>query len=170
MLSRTETIAVVVALVVVGGAFVASNYFSPGLMTSNESGSAALSESLLGNLGVVEAPQGEAVTTSEGLVIQDIVVGTGAEAVAGKMITAHYTGVLEDGTVFDSSIPRGVPFEFTLGEGAVIKGWDQGIVGMKVGGKRILVIPPELGYGASGIGPIPPNATLVFQVELVDVK
>jgi peptidylprolyl isomerase len=170
MLSRTETIGVVTALVIVVGAFVVSNYFSAGLMTSNESGNSAISESLLGNLGVLEAPQGEATATQEGLVIQDVTPGTGAEAVAGKTITVHYTGVLEDGTVFDSSIPRGVPFEFPLGEGRVIKGWDQGVLGMKVGGKRILVIPPELAYGSAGVGPIPPNATLIFQVELLDVK
>lgn len=170
MLSRTETIGVVTALILVGGAFIVSNYISSGTMTANDGGPAAVSSTILNDFGITGEPQQEAMTTAEGLIIQDVVVGTGTEATPGKMITAHYTGVLEDGTVFDSSIPRGVPFEFPLGEGRVIKGWDQGIEGMKVGGKRILVIPPELGYGSAGVGPIPPNATLIFQVELLDVK
>lgn len=105
-----------------------------------------------------------------GLKIQDIVVGTGQEAKAGKTLSVHYVGTLEDGTKFDSSIDRGEPFNFVLGAGQVIKGWDQGFAGMKVGGKRILVIPPSLGYGSSGAGGvIPPNATLNFEVELVAV-
>lgn len=105
-----------------------------------------------------------------GLKIQDIVVGTGQEAKAGKTLSVNYVGTLEDGTKFDSSIDRGEPFSFVLGAGQVIKGWDQGFAGMKVGGKRILVIPPSLGYGSSGAGGvIPPNATLVFEVELVSI-
>lgn len=105
-----------------------------------------------------------------GLKIQDIVVGTGQEAKVGKTLSVHYVGALENGTKFDSSIDRGEPFNFVLGAGQVIKGWDQGFAGMKVGGKRILVIPPSLGYGSSGAGGvIPPNATLVFEVELVSV-
>jgi len=102
--------------------------------------------------------------------IEDVVVGSGAEATAGKLITVHYTGRLEDGTVFDSSVGR-APFEFVLGAGQVIEGWDKGFDGMKVGGKRTLTIPPEMGYGATGAGGvIPPNATLIFDVELLDVK
>jgi len=101
---------------------------------------------------------------------EDVVVGNGAEAINGKMVTVHYAGTLEDGTKFDSSYDRGQPFEFTLGEGSVIQGWDLGLLGMKVGGKRLLTIPPELGYGASGYGPIPPQATLTFTVELLGVK
>lgn len=105
------------------------------------------------------------------LKIEDITVGTGAEAVAGKEISVHYTGTLTNGTKFDSSKDRGTPFEFTLGAGQVIQGWDQGFAGMKVGGKRKLVIPPNMGYGAQGAGGvIPPNATLIFEVELLDVK
>jgi FKBP-type peptidyl-prolyl cis-trans isomerase len=103
--------------------------------------------------------------------IEDTVVGTGAEAVPGATITVNYTGTLEDGTVFDSSYKRNEPFTLQLDAGQVIPGWDQGLQGMKVGGKRTLTIPPSLGYGAQGAGSaIPPNATLIFEVELLDVK
>ena len=107
------------------------------------------------------------------LQIEDIEVGSGAEATAGsgQTVTVHYTGWLTDGTKFDSSVDRGTPFQFPLGIGMVIKGWDQGVAGMKVGGKRKLTIPPDLGYGAAGAGGvIPPNATLVFEVELLEVS
>ncbi|MGV0999130.1 MAG: FKBP-type peptidyl-prolyl cis-trans isomerase [Fluviibacter sp.] len=105
------------------------------------------------------------------LKIEDLEVGTGAEAQAGQMVTVHYTGWLTDGQKFDSSKDRNDPFVFPLGQGMVIKGWDQGVVGMKIGGKRKLTIPAELGYGARGAGGvIPPNATLVFEVELLDTK
>ena len=111
---------------------------------------------------------GEGVTE---LQIEEITVGTGDEAVAGKKVTVHYTGTLTDGTKFDSSKDRDVPFTFNLGAGEVIQGWDQGVVGMKVGGVRMLTIPPELGYGAAGAGGvIPPNAILVFEVELLGVE
>lgn len=104
------------------------------------------------------------------LKIEDLVAGTGAEAVAGKHLSMHYVGTLLDGTKFDSSRDRGTPFEFTLGVGQVIKGWDQGVAGMKVGGKRKLTIPSTLAYGAGAVGSIPPNSTLVFEVELLGVK
>ena len=112
------------------------------------------------------------------LIKKDLVVGQGREAEAGTNVTVHYTGWLYDpsaadtrGQKFDSSVDRGEPFVFFLGGGQVIQGWDEGVAGMKVGGKRTLIIPPEMGYGASGAGGvIPPNATLVFDVELLDVK
>ncbi len=103
--------------------------------------------------------------------IEDTQVGTGAEAVPGKRLTVHYTGKLENGTKFDSSLDRNQPFTFQLGAGEVIAGWDQGLQGMKVGGKRILTIPPSLAYGEQGFGDvIPPNATLIFEVELLGVQ
>jgi FKBP-type peptidyl-prolyl cis-trans isomerase FkpA len=102
--------------------------------------------------------------------IEDLKIGIGAEAVAGQNVSVHYTGWLTDGTKFDSSVDRGNPFQFPLGGGRVIQGWDQGVQGMRVGGKRKLTIPPEMGYGARGAGGvIPPNATLVFEVELLGV-
>ena len=104
------------------------------------------------------------------LVIEDIVVGQGSEAAKGQDVSVHYTGWLTDGQKFDSSKDRNQPFEFTLGAGMVIKGWDEGVQGMKVGGVRRLTIPAQLGYGARGAGGvIPPNATLVFEVELLGV-
>ena len=113
-----------------------------------------------------------AVTAPGGSVkIDEVTVGTGAEAVNGKTVSVHYTGTLMDGKKFDSSLDRGQPFKFELGKGQVIQGWEKGIVGMKVGGKRKLTIPPELGYGERGAGNvIPPNATLNFDVELLGVE
>lgn len=112
----------------------------------------------------------EPVTTDSGLVYEDTVFGTGAEAKAGRPVAVHYTGWLTDGSKFDSSKDRQEPFSFMLGARHVIAGWDEGVQGMKVGGTRKLTIPPELGYGARGAGGvIPPNATLVFEVELLDV-
>src|ERR1019366_1880592 len=119
---------------------------------------------------ITAAPTQPGATVTE-LKKEDTKVGTGAEAVTGKSVSVHYTGWLTDGTKFDSSKDRGQPFSFQLGAGQVIKGWDQGVVGMKVGGIRKLTIPPELGYGARGAGGvIPPNATLVFEVELLGVQ
>lgn len=104
------------------------------------------------------------------LIIQDVQEGSGAEATVGKTLVAHYVGTFVDGTKFDSSRDRGQPFQFTLGAGQVIRGWDQGLIGMRVGGVRKLIVPPNLGYGSQQIGPIPPNSTLLFEVELLEVK
>ena len=113
---------------------------------------------------------GKPTTTTSGLEYWDITVGTGTTAVAGKTVKVHYTGWLTTGKKFDSSVDRGQPFSFSLGGGQVIRGWDEGVAGMKVGGKRQLRIPPDLGYGSRGAaGVIPPNATLIFDVELLDV-
>jgi FKBP-type peptidyl-prolyl cis-trans isomerase len=110
------------------------------------------------------------ITTPSGLKYVEVKVGTGATAAAGQQVSVHYTGTLESGQKFDSSRDRGTPFQFNLGGGQVIKGWDEGIAGMKIGGKRKLIIPPDLGYGARGVGPIPPNATLLFDVELMGIN
>lgn len=121
------------------------------------------------------AQEGNATVTNSGLILADTKTGSGAVAQAGKTCIMHYTGWLYEngakGAKFDSSLDRGEPFAFRLGQGQVIKGWDEGVAGMKVGGKRTLIIPPELGYGARGAGgAIPPNATLLFEVELLGVK
>ncbi|HVY72889.1 MAG TPA: FKBP-type peptidyl-prolyl cis-trans isomerase [Candidatus Paceibacterota bacterium] len=144
----TTAIAVATSLAVVTFFFALVNPFLMG-----QSSSAA----------VAQAPQ------TANVIIQDQAIGTGAEATQGSVVTVNYTGRLEDGTVFDSSSGKS-PYQFVLGAGKVIPGWDQGIVGMKVGGKRLLIIPPALAYGVQGFGPIPPNATLIFEVDLVDVQ
>ena len=119
--------------------------------------------------GPLDAPDTQ--ITASGLKITELKVGEGAEAASGQTVQVHYRGTLENGKQFDASYDRGTPFNFPLGAGRVIKGWDEGVVGMKVGGKRKLVIPPDLAYGSRGAGGvIPPNATLVFEVELLDVK
>jgi len=111
------------------------------------------------------------VTTPTGLVYVDEIVGTGDTAQPGQTVSVHYTGWLTDGKKFDSSVDRGQPFQFPLGQGRVIRGWDEGVSGMKVGGKRKLIIPPELGYGPSGMPPvIPGNAKLIFEVQLLGVQ
>lgn len=120
--------------------------------------------------GPVVCTQDE-VTTESGLKIEDLECGEGDEAGSGDVATVHYVGTLEDGTKFDASRDHGQPFSFTLGGGDVIAGWDEGVQGMQVGGKRTLTIPPELGYGAAGAGDvIPPNATLIFEVELLEIE
>lgn len=113
----------------------------------------------------------EKQTLPSGLGYIDVVVGTGASPKAGEKVTVHYTGFLTNGTKFDSSVDRGQPFSFTIGVGQVIKGWDEGVMSMKVGGKRKLVIPPQLGYGSRGAGAvIPPDSELIFDVELLGIK
>jgi FKBP-type peptidyl-prolyl cis-trans isomerase len=119
-----------------------------------------------------EAKDSKTRVTASGLKITDEKVGDGSEARAGDVISVHYTGKLSDGTKFDSSRDRNQPFRFKLGSGQVIKGFDEGLVGMRVGGKRTLVIPPDLGYGKAGAagGKIPPDATLTFEIELIKVQ
>jgi len=116
------------------------------------------------------APQAVEGTPEKGLKIEDLVVGVGISPQPGQQVTVHYTGTLEDGTKFDSSRDRGEPFTFRIGVGKVIKGWDEGVMTMKVGGKRKLIIPPQLGYGSRATGPIPANSTLIFEIELLEVK
>ena len=133
----------------------------------------AASAVLILALGTAAAAQEEpeVVKGKNGLEYIDLVVGDGLDARRGDQVTVHYTGWLEDGTKFDSSLDRGQPFVFPLGGGRVIQGWDLGVAGMKVGGKRKLMIPAKLGYGKRGAGDaIPPNANLIFEVELLSVK
>lgn len=144
-------VAVAAALAVVGVFFI---YGNPLDTTSTMTDS-------MGDTNIPQA-QGDLVT-------QDTVVGTGAEAAAGDTITVNYTGKFQNGTVFDTSVGK-QPFTFTLGAGQVIRGWDMGVAGMKVGGKRVLVVSPALGYGPNDYGPIPGNSTLVFEVELLKVQ
>lgn len=158
-LGVNQWIAVGVALLVVGGVM----YLSYSRESKSVKESVEITES--------NTKQMNNISTIKGLEIYDIAVGTGAEAKAGQKITVHYTGTLTNGKKFDSSLDRGMPFEFTLGVGQVIQGWDQGFAGMKIGGKRKLVISPEMGYGAQAVGNvIPANASLVFEVELLGVK
>jgi FKBP-type peptidyl-prolyl cis-trans isomerase FkpA len=131
-------------------------------------GNAAAAGGFSASLGVDTASM---TRTPSGLRYQDVAVGSGTQASAGKTVSVHYTGWLPNGEKFDSSRDRNQPFAFTLGAGQVIAGWDEGVAGMKVGGRRKLVIPPDLGYGTAGAPPdIPPGATLVFDVELLDVR
>jgi len=126
---------------------------------------------LLINVIFGENMENKIITTHTGLQYKDLIVGTGEYPSAGDKVIVHYTGKLEDGTIFDSSVERNQPFTFPLGMGRVIKGWDEGLSSMKIGGKRVLTIPPNLGYGARGAGErIPPNSTLIFEVELLDIK
>jgi peptidylprolyl isomerase len=110
-----------------------------------------------------------APSTGGTLVVEDLVVGTGATAAAGDTVTVHYIGTFTNGTKFDSSYDRGTPYVFPVGAGQVIAGWDRGVPGMKVGGKRRLTIPPDLAYGSQGRGTIPPNTTLVFEIDLLSI-
>ncbi len=143
-------------LIIAAGGYLIDRYlYRPG---QRESGPPALDASI------------QTITTASGLQYQDILVWSGAEAQAGVTVSVHYTGWLTDGTRFDSSLDRNKPLVFPLGQGVVIRGWEEGLTGMKVGGKRRLIIPPQLGYGSAGSPPvIPPDATLIFDVELLEV-
>lgn len=160
-LNKNEKVAVYVAIAIIAVFFGGASLMGV-MFNSGESNTNAVIDIAANN-------PGNNMENSK-FIIEDVVVGSGAEAVAGKKVTAHYVGTLTNGTQFDSSVDRGAPFSFVLGAGQVIQGWDKGIVGMKVGGKRTLTIPPELAYGENGIGPIPPNSTLIFDVELLAVE
>lgn len=149
MLKKNEWIAVSVSLSVIAFFFLFGEQILKAILNS----------------GAQQVP----IMTMPQIISEDIVVGTGAEALPGRQVTVEYTGKFTDGKVFDTSVGRG-PFSFLLGAGQVIQGWDRGVVGMKVGGKRILTIPPEYGYGPSDYGPIPGGSTLIFEVELISVQ
>ncbi len=163
-LNQKQWIAVTVALVVI-----AIFYFTGENLVSFFNSQVSPSEEQ--NINSMNTTDESFSSSVAGYEATDIVVGTGAEAVPGKLVTVNYSGAFTDGKVFDSSYGRGVPFQFTLGAGQVISGWDKGVAGMKVGGKRRLVLPSDLAYGPNGVpGAIPPNATLVFEVELLKVE
>lgn len=126
---------------------------------------------MIGSLAIIATGcKNETTMTDSELVIEDLVVGTGDEIQKGDTAKVHYTGTLEDGTIFDSSIPKNRPFEFKVGAGSVITGWDEGVPGMKIGGSRKLTIPPSMAYGEGGIpGVIPASSTLIFEVELLEI-
>lgn len=147
-LNQKEWIAVSVAVFVVGFFFIFGSWLMPIFNNTTQMAKATQPEVLL----------------------EDTLVGGGEVAVVGNRVTVHYTGRFVDGTVFDSSVSRNEPFQFVLGAGQVIEGWDKGVQGMRVGGKRTLSIPPELGYGAMDYGPIPGGSTLIFEVELLKVE
>jgi len=158
-LNRNEWIGVIVALSVVVVFFLA-------IPASFSSIRTFLFGGYIDKVELIEVPQ---QNTSSDLVIEDIVRGVGTMARTGNQVTVHYIGRFKDGIVFDNSIKEGIPFIFTLGDGLVIEGFEVGIVGMKVGGRRMLVIPPELAYGKEGRGPIPPDTTLIFEIELLEI-
>ncbi len=182
MLSKFELVGISISVICMALALYLVSIETSILATANP---AANQAAQLGNSGVVVVQSGDNVNqqranalieATEGsnnlkkLVIEDVIVGEGVEVKEGDTVSVHYVGTLQDGYEFDNSNKRGEPFSFTVGEGRVIKGWEEGLVGMKVGGQRILVIPPEKAYGANGIGPIPGNATLVFSIELLAIN
>lgn len=168
-LGKNEKTAVFVSLAVILFFFAAASvvgFVSKGRIADDDAvnnNSASLSEL------TVEKQKAPTTININGMKVTDTVEGTGEEAVAGKVVTVHYTGTLEDGTKFDSSVDRGQPFRFVLGAGQVIQGWEQGFAGMKVGGKRSLVIPADMAYGDRAVGAIPAGSTLLFDVELLAV-
>ena len=165
-LTTNEKIAVVIGIVVVGFFFVFGNILINIFKTGTLSAPAAnQTQTMTDTASSTETSTAGATQ----LGIQDVTVGTGLTAEVGDTVTVNYVGTLTDGTVFDSSVARNSPFTFTLGAGQVIPGWDQGLIGMQAGGKRVLTIPPSLGYGSQTYGPIPGGSTLIFQVELLKV-
>ena len=167
-LSIGEWVAVAIGIVV-AVFFLGARFFAG--FTNNSSSVASVSNTAQNtNNNMNQNTQASSTAPATGLIIKDVVVGTGAEAKAGDLVTVNYTGKFANGKVFDSSIPRGQPFPFTLGIGQVIPGWDQGVAGMKVGGKRSLIIPPDLAYGPNDYNGIPGGSTLYFEVELLSVK
>ncbi len=176
-------IAVIILLIVAVVAFLvirdyqnrlAANATPTPTISSTPLGTSTPGSGELYSIGVLDTapptPSANAVTTTSGLTYEDLKVGDGAVAKNGDTVSVNYTGWLENGTQFDSSLSRGQTFDFTLGARQVIVGWDEGVVGMRVNGTRLLVIPPSLGYGATANGPIPANSTLIFEVQLVAIK
>ena len=163
-MNRNKWIAVSTGIVVVAVLLFGGNLASMFTATQQSVGQQITQQNMENNTGNVNQ---ENVAP---LQILDTVIGTGEEAKIGDTVTVHYTGTLTNGQKFDSSVDRNMPFEFTLGEGKVIRGWEEGFAGMKVGGKRQLIIAPEYAYGNQQVGPIPPNSTLVFDVELLGVS
>ena len=159
-------IAVVLAVIIIALFFFFPNYLG-GMGLSGQAQNPNTSQSVTSSgQPAVQAGQ----PTQNSLMIQDVKIGSGREATSGSEVEVSYVGKLQDGTIFDQSSAHGGTFTFVLGAGQVIPGWDQGIVGMKVGGERTLTIPPSLAYGAQQVGPIPPNSTLIFDVTLINVK
>lgn len=158
-------IAVILIILVVVG------YFMLQKPANNQTSDTLNNQSQDNNQTTNQTTNQNTMDTTQGLKIETLVEGSGVQAKKGDMVTVNYTGTLTDGTKFDSSLnPGRTPFQFTLGQNRVVQGWELGILGMKVGEKRKLTIPPELGYGPSGYGPIPPNATLLFEVELLKIN
>jgi FKBP-type peptidyl-prolyl cis-trans isomerase len=173
-LTMHEKIGVAVGILVVGFFFIFGgtiiNIFNSGQLNSSANPTQNMQDTSTDLSTDTSSTTAAEVGAPTQLGIQDTFVGTGAVAVPGETVTVNYVGMLSDGTVFDSSVARNQPFSFQLGAGQVIAGWDQGVAGMKVGGKRVLTIPPDLGYGPQTYGPIPGGSTLIFQVELLSVK
>lgn len=157
---KNITIAAILAVVVIL-IFVSLGFFSFGGFNTNANAPSVGPQDILDELG--------ATGTVADLRVHDVTEGSGREAAPGDTVAVHYTGVLPDGTVFDSSFSRNEPFTFTLGSGSVIQGWERGIRGMREGGRRLLAIPPHLGYGPRAVGSIPANSTLIFDVEILQI-
>jgi len=173
MVSRFELAILSLCIILIAGALYTVR-FSTTETTSNQAASiSALNQNALSVIDTTSSTIRENIDleiTQPTMKIDDIKIGTGRIAETGDTVSVHYIGTLQDGTEFDNSHKRGAPIEFTLGAGQVIAGWEEGIAGMSIGGERTLVIPPDKAYGEQGVGPIPPNSTLVFTVELVAIK